>query len=351
MKNIILFAILMSLLSCTTHNSSEVQTADMPITMSLEPAVTEGFEVSVVKVTISRNDYVNSIYLDIEGETASGTFYGLVPGIYQISVEVYEEYDLIATGTGEGEVIAGETTSVTITIIPYTGDLEIIIDWGEFVSDTPMRVLFIGNSISAGNGGVDLHTMNLALTAHPETEIICSSITNGGYTLEMHYNTESTLQTIAEGQWDYVILQEQSVRAYMFHDIFYEYAILLDEIITESGAETAFFFSWNYDFDPEMLEFLSAAYNHIGNELDAPVIPVGRAFQLSMDQNSLIELFGGDGIHSNHHGTYLAACTFFTYFWNENPVGLDYVSNESISIEERNFLQDIAYQTYQLFNW
>ena len=191
--------------------------------------------------------------------------------------------------------------------------------------------------------------MNLALEAYPETEAYCTSITGGGYTLEMHYNTASTLQAIEDGDWDLVILQEQSTRPVNDPELFYEYAILFDELISNSGAETVLFFSWNYRDNPEMLENQSAAYNYIGTLLDAPVIPVGRAWQLSKEQNPLIDLYVADGVHASHYGTYLAACTFFTYLWNETPLGLQYVSDESINVEIRNFLQGIAFQTYQLY--
>ncbi len=299
MKNIALLTLLVVLLSCSTQHSLEPQTADLPLTLSLIPALDAGFNVTRVRVTITKDDYINSLNLEIDGDTASGTFYGLLPGIYQISLEIYDGYTIIAIGSGEGEVIAGETTTVEITIIPQIGNLEIIIDWEDFIVEVPTRVLFIGNSITYWNDGIDLHTMNLALEAYPETETYCSSITGGGYTLEMHYNTESILQAIENGDWDLVVLQEQSTRPVNDPELFYEFATLFDELIVNSGAETVLFFSWNYRDNPEMLEDQSAAYNYIGIVLGVPVIPVGRAWQLSMEQNPLIVLYIADGVHAS----------------------------------------------------
>ena len=95
-----------------------------------------------------------------------------------------------------------------------------------------------------------------------------------------------------------------------------------------------------------MIEDQAASYNYIGDLLDAPVVPVARAWQLSRQEDPELELFIVDGNHPNEHGTYLAVCTFYAYFWNLTPEGFQYVNDEIITIEERNFLQTIAWQTY-----
>ncbi|MBC8386157.1 MAG: hypothetical protein H8E57_11645 [Candidatus Cloacimonetes bacterium] len=215
--------------------------------------------------------------------------------------------------------------------------------------EPPQRILFIGNSYTYTNGGIDYHLQELVLSAYHHAEIVCDNITAGGATLESHYNNANTLQTILDGNWDIVILQEQSTRPINNPQLFYQYATLLDEVITTGGAETAFFMTWAREYDPEMIEGLAFAYNHIGDELEAIVVPVGRAFQLSLDQDPNLTLHVTDGSHPNVHGTYLAVCTFFASFWQESPVGIDYVNDDSITHDEREFLQTIAWETIQVY--
>ncbi|MDP8203464.1 MAG: hypothetical protein P9L95_02895 [Candidatus Tenebribacter mawsonii] len=349
--NIFLVLTIIVFIGCQQLGTEIHQTGELPLSLSLQPAIDNGFDVSAVRVTITKDVFISSLYLTINENTntASGTFYELEPGNYIISVEVFEGDEVIATGTGSGEVIAGETTTVEIElfIVPSTGNLEIIVDWGNLIPDLPLRILYIGNSITYYNGGIDLHTMNLANSIDSTLAIVCENVTNGGWTLEQHYNSPTTIQAIQNGNWDLVVLQEMTSRPVDDPELFYEYATLLDSVITQTGAETAFFFSWPFQsvFD-EMIEQQSAAYNYIGNELNAPVIPVSRAWQLSRQQNSSLELYMADGNHPNVHGTYLACCTFFAFLWDDTPIGASYVNDPLITESEMLFLQTMAWETY-----
>lgn len=338
---------------CSVRDSTGPQlTEDMLISLSLEPAFQHGFDVTRVKVTITRGDFIDSLNLSIVGHSASGTFHDLAEGIYEILVEVYEGETLIATGSGSAEVIAGQTTTVYITLefTGLQGDLEIVVIWGDLFPDPPHRILFIGNSITYWNGGVNEHLQHFVLSAEAEADIQCSSITGGGYSLEMHYNNPSTLETISTGEWDYVVLQERTSRPIEEAELFYYYAALFDSVITAAGAQTVFFFSWPYQSQfSEMIENQAAAFNYIAQILDAPVIPVARAWQLALQQDPDFNLYYPDGNHPSVYGTYLAVCTFYAYFWNLSPVGISYVNDEQITADERNFLQEIAWQTYLLY--
>ena len=350
-KIIFIFSLVL-FLGCQQISTENEITSNMPISLSLQPAFENGFEVTQVIVTITKDNFTSSLDLEIEGNIASGTFENLQPGLYEIYVEVYEDDVVIATGSGSGEVIAGETTIVMIELVfvPTNGNLTIVVDWSEFIIDPPQRVLFIGNSITYYNEGIDLHTMNLANNIDPSLEIVCNSMTGGGWTLEMHYNNPATIDEITTGDYDLVILQEMTSRPVNDPDLFYYYATALDSVITATGAETAFFFSWPFEsIFNEMIEQQSAAYNYIGQELDAEVIPVARAWQLSLQLHPEIDLFLPDGNHPTVHGTYLACCTFFAFLWHETPVGATYVNDPEITTIQRGFLQNIAWDTYQVY--
>ncbi len=326
--------------------------AELPISLSLEPAVRQGYGITRVRVTITRDDYINSLNLTIVDTTAYGTFSGLEEGIYEISVEAYEGEMLVATGSGVGEVVAGEIATVEITLqfVVRAGDLEIIVRWGSGAFDPPERLLFVGNSYTASNLGLDLHIRNLAISADSTLRIETARITPGGYTLEAHWNSPTTISTIQSGEWDLVFLQEQSMRPVSDPELMYEYATLLDGVITDSGAETGFFMTWARQYNPPMIEDLAAAYNHIGAELDAVVSPAGRAFQRAILQDPEISLYMADGSHPSPHGTYLAACVFYAIIWHQTPIGLSYTIDEYITEEETLFLQTIAWKTVEIYN-
>ncbi|MDO9576277.1 MAG: SGNH/GDSL hydrolase family protein [Candidatus Cloacimonadales bacterium] len=338
--------------SCQQMPTQTETTSDLPISLSLQPAIDNGFDVTQVIVTITKENYINSLSLTIDGSIAFGTFYELEPGLYNIEVEIYEDDLLIATGSGSGEVVAGETTVVNIELvfIQFNGNLTIIVDWTSFLPEYPQRILFIGNSITYYNGGIDLHTMNLANNIDPTLEIYCNIKAFGGWTLEMHYNSPETIAEIQTGEYDLVILQEMTSRPVDDPELFYYYAAALDSVITAAGAETAFFFSWPFEseFDT-MIEQQAAAYNYIGQQLDAPVIPVARAWQISLQENHEIDLYQPDGNHPTVQGTYLACCTFFAFLWDETPIGATYINDPAITLAERDALQQSAWEAYLLY--
>lgn len=204
----------------------------------------------------------------------------------------------------------------------------------------PKRVLFIGNSFTGYNGGIDTHLTGLAPFA--ET----SRIVVGGATLQRHWHDTNTLKRIREGNWDSVVLQEQSVTPVLFQDQFYEFAKKLDAEIKNAGAETVFFMTWER---PDAVahgvttQALASAYNKVGAELGAKVAPAGLAFSRSLQERPELRLNQQDG-HPTIHGTYLSACVFYATIFNQNPIGNPY-NIQGITEEEKAFLQQIAMQT------
>ncbi len=77
-------------------------------------------------------------------------------------------------------------------------------------ADTPGRILFIGNSLTSSNSGLEAHVQSLAASAGIVMET--GRRTSGGWTLSNHYYSSTTINEIRNGNWDVVVLQEQSSR-------------------------------------------------------------------------------------------------------------------------------------------
>jgi hypothetical protein len=108
----------------------------MMMSLNLQPLGTAGLTVTRVHVLIQKGTFSREMDLEISEETATGVFEGLIPGVYEIFVNMYEGESLIATGTGEGVVVAGQTTTVTIQMEIANGDLEVIVEWGPLPGDS-----------------------------------------------------------------------------------------------------------------------------------------------------------------------------------------------------------------------
>jgi hypothetical protein len=345
-----LLFLLIFLFACASHNhhTNPAETGKMPIQMSLTPALQQGFNVTRVNVRITKGDFTEAMDMAIDSTNASGTFEELEMGTYAIDVSVWEDSLLIATGQGTGTVSPGQTTTVYITLQFTPGGLQVIISWGLPYAEC-RRVLFVGNSHTYFNSGVNTHLQSLLNAVHPEWGAVIQAQTGGGYYLQNHCDDPNTIAAIENGNWDLVILQEQSSRPMNDPDLFYAAATELDSVITHSGALTGFYMTWAWKNNPEMYEPIRDAYNYIGAYLDALVAPCGICYHNSVAADSTINLYAPDNYHPSLYGTYMVACTFLASIWDVNPIGNTYVP-AGINANLAEYLQTIAWTTVQAYH-
>lgn len=338
-------------LSDTTEPNQQMQ---MPISFRIDSFQSQ-YDISRIKATLLRDDWSNSLNLSILDNIASGTFSGLYPGIYILQVEMFtlnpfDETELmIAYGETEVEIVVGETTEVNLTLeeVDATGTLEIIIDWE--TQENIENILWIGNSYTYANGGVDEIVYQLYQAENPDTNLNTNHYALGGATLEQHWHNQATLDIISETDWDYVFLQEQSLRPIEDPQLMYTYADSLAQFIQSQDSESGFFMTWARENQPEMIDDLAAAYNHCGEITNSMVVAVGRAFDTVQNENWQNSLYSADGSHPNTYGTYLVGCVFYSYIFQQSPVSNPFISEE-MSLQEAQFLQETAWQTYIEYN-
>jgi hypothetical protein len=177
------------------------------------------------------------------------------------------------------------------------------------------KVLFIGNSFTDYNGGLDAMLNALA----PRTR--ASRIAPGGRTLQQHAASHEVAKALSPGEWDVVVLQEQSQIPVMDPASFEAGASRLVAMVRAAKARPMLLATWGRPDSPGVTtEALEEAYYHLGGKLSAKVIPAGTAFASSQALRPGLVLHGSDG-HPTTEGTYLAACTAFTVLYDTSPVG------------------------------
>jgi hypothetical protein len=230
------------------------------------------------------------------------------------------------------------------------------------------RVLFIGNSYTATNNLPGI-LQNIA-TSTGDT-IYFESSTPGGYTFEAHCTNATTLNKIAQGNWDFVVLQEQSqlpsfpddqVNASVF-----PFAKKLDSLIHlySPCATTVFYMTWgrkngdasNCSIWPPVCTYngmdslLYARYMQMAENNEAIVSPVGAAWKKIRTAFPSIELYAADGSHPSLYGSYAAACCFYSVLFRKNPTAIAYNGNINIDIAT-NIKNAVAQTVYDsLINW
>ena len=180
-----------------------------------------------------------------------------------------------------------------------------------------LRVLFIGNSYTYGN---DLPGLIAQLLPARGIKLEHESVTPGGATLEKQWADGKALAAIRKKKWDYVVLQEQSARPFRDREAMFKAARLLHAEIAKTGAKTLLYETWAAKASPGEQPKLSDAYETLGRELGASVVPAGEAWKKAIAAG--FELHGGDGRHPNRRGSYLAACLFVAVLTGESPIGL-----------------------------
>jgi hypothetical protein len=207
-------------------------------------------------------------------------------------------------------------------------------------SPASAHILFIGNSFTYVNGGIDKQLKGLAPGS------VSSVIAVGGYTLQDHLEAGDALAKIRQRGWDYVILQEQSQAPVLDSEKFFNAVRDFDVVVRASGAHSILLMTWER---PDSVNAgvtsanLAAAYLRVGSELGIPVAPVGLAFARSLHERPDMVLYSQDG-HPTLYGTYLAACVLYGTIFGKSPAGNPY-SDSNISPEIRDFLQRIAAQS------
>ncbi len=112
-----------------------------------------------------------------------------------------------------------------------------------------MRVLFIGNSYTYVN---DLPRMLKGLMAVKAIDLETRRVTPGCCMLAAHWKSTDTRKAIAEGPWDYVVIQEQSQMPVFNPSLTLKYAALLAEMVHKVGAEPVFYMTWARKNKPSM---------------------------------------------------------------------------------------------------
>lgn len=231
------------------------------------------------------------------------------------------------------------------------------------------KVLFLGNSYTNANNLPQI-TEDLALS-NSDT-LNWSMEAPGGVYLNDHLNSPTSLNQIYKGDWDYVVLQEQS-RALTLPDYQLGFTLnsifKLDSLINSHNTcvETMYYMTWGRkNGDPVfyriysgytdstyeyMDSLLRARYLRLADTNQAEVSPVGALWRYLRLNHPNIELYAADESHPSLAGTYAAACGFYTTIFRKDPLSLTYNAslNANVALTIRQAAKAVVYDS--LVNW
>ena len=209
-----------------------------------------------------------------------------------------------------------------------------------FAQDT-LSVLFLGNSYTSYN---NLPQLVQSLSSSEGKTLIIDSNMPGGMTVSGHVNNATSIAKISEGNWDYVVIQEQSqipsIDYYRYNDM-YPAMTSLKLLIEQYNpcAKIITYMTWGRRFggqqcDPtntycspvfvdfnHMQDSLTSAYTEISDILNIQCAPVGVTWQNVLNDTTLI-LHSNDNSHPNIDGSYVAALSIYSSIWKQPSNGI-----------------------------
>lgn len=226
--------------------------------------------------------------------------------------------------------------------------------------DTPMRVLFIGNSLLYTAGGLQTHVHSLGAADTPPLDlepgyksVHITDATLDQYPLDWlivpgHLGIKDPFQVVVLAGKSNDALHENTAAAYRAR------VLAFDKIIKQYGGKTALY--WLPSFvEPNRMAKTDVYHLNekmivpLANEIGAIVVPVGPAYAEAYRRRPELKLQASDGNHPSVAGQYLSACVVYATLYGRSPVGNPYNAEGEVDDNTRAFLQQVALDTVNKF--
>jgi hypothetical protein len=179
------------------------------------------------------------------------------------------------------------------------------------------RVLMIGDSLTYYH---DLPGLLQQLSVAENAPINIQQITTAYTSLAYHWS-HGAADTIRNGHFDFVVLQEFSRKPVTDPEDSINDFAKFDGEIKKAGGRTIIFQNWtragHEKDDPDLLQTYSAVISQTG----AALAPIGAAWKLCAAERPDIPLLADDR-HPTQAGTYLAACVLYDAIYHKKSGNL-----------------------------
>lgn len=222
-------------------------------------------------------------------------------------------------------------------------------------SPRPLRVLVVGNSYTRFNL---LHRLleHVANSVPFGTRLRVDAEARNGYSLRMHLQAGLALARIRGGHYDYVVLQDHSLRAVDHPSEMAEDAARFTRAIEASGARAVLYETWPRHPDArlyrkhpwlhsyeQMAGRIDATYNGLAQKLRVTLAPIGSAFERGLGTEPSLALVGPDGSHPTIAGSFLAACVLYGSILSADPRATGYAP-PFMAEERASALKELAHE-------
>ncbi len=204
---------------------------------------------------------------------------------------------------------------------------------GQCLVRDDLDVLFIGNSYTIAH---DLHLQVARMADSAGLHIRTQRLALPGKRLEYHARRSKVRRALAARDWDFVVIQGQSLEPLRTPEGFRTSGGELAQMAWDAGATPIFFETWprkeghsiytrrrtlSGGSPMAMYEAIHRAYADLAFETSAEIVPAGQAWMEMSRRAPTVNLYDTDLHHPGRRGSYLNASLMFAQLTNVSPVG------------------------------
>lgn len=206
-----------------------------------------------------------------------------------------------------------------------------------------INILFVGNSLTYWNNGVDYHFEQLANAGNSDWKVTTASVVESGVSLKYLWQFTAARKTIRAGGIDVVVIQDDLPETTVAS--FKKHAALFYRECQKAGARLVLYMTWPYDrLDWISLEEIHQVHLDVSSELGADLAPVGVLMDRVRAVRPDLEMLDKDREHPSICGTYLAAAALYGVIFKADPEPCSYVPDKGgITDADAEFLRRLAW--------
>ena len=166
-----------------------------------------------------------------------------------------------------------------------------------------VKVLFVGNSLTAGN---NLPAIVQAMAAAGHVRLEYQMCAPGGTSLEDQWLAGRARKLLTETQWDYLVLRQGPSTLVESQANLKEWAGKWIDEAMRLGAKPALYMVWPQKGQKDGFSLVSRSYRSAA-KAQTLVLPAGEAWEKAIREDASLALYQVDGLHPTEAGSYLAA--------------------------------------------
>jgi hypothetical protein len=208
---------------------------------------------------------------------------------------------------------------------------------GAATADPPqeLRVLFVGNSLTAAN---DLPAEVARLAAAGGRPLAYRTVVYAGFSLEDHWNAGDARAAVATRGFDMVVMQQGPSALPESQVELEKWAAIWADAARASGARLALWTVWPESYRVGALPDVIRSYRSAAEAAGADLYPAGEAWLYAWQCKPTLRFYSRDGFHPSPLGTYQAALTVYGGLFNA-PVRAPTLRRPGVATKNVRLLQ------------